>query len=245
MSAQAAPVFVPLGTEAWANVSAGSYRTGIGVWDPDSNAYLNNVAVGSIRLDFRDPVNHAADSPYTDIYTFCTDLDVWAKSGFYTRQMVPQRADAPPEWYRDGSGNTRFGNAAWLYNQNWQNAAVIANPAEAAAMQIAIWEMMFDPTFDLAAGSSRYTGVGDINTPGTLANKAMGYFNTALAHSDYGGGTALVPGLTASTTDDPTWRTSQNFLYPAVPEPSTYIAIGLLALPVGVNVVRMLLKARN
>ena len=57
-----------VGETAVGLVTAGSYKP-IQVWNPDSGAWGGTFAVGPLNFNF-------ADDQYTDLLTFCTDLDL-------------------------------------------------------------------------------------------------------------------------------------------------------------------------
>lgn len=92
-------------------------------------------------------VNTANPSDW--FYTFCTDIGVSIKFGqtynYDPVPFVPTPTHPNPAWTANG---IQF--AAELYKSHLNEA--IANPVAGTGLQLAIWEVLYDTTWDVASG---------------------------------------------------------------------------------------------
>jgi hypothetical protein len=114
------------------------------------------------------------------------------------------------------------GKAAWLFNTYYQGirgaaygttAEIVDAKQSAAALQVAIWEALLDPSNDLTNGTFK------LNTTGAILAKARTYLSALYSGGPSGYQTSEATWLDATTRQD------QIFL-PNVPEPGSLILLG-------------------
>lgn len=118
------------------------------------------------------------------------------------------------------SGLNNGGAVGWLYDHYGTNkyGAMVSDANHASALQIAIWEVITDPTYNLTTGNFKYT------TPGDITN----YANTYLANL---GSNTDNAGYLYATIAGPNGK--QSMVGPDVPEPG--IITMLLSSLVGIT----------
>jgi hypothetical protein len=189
------------------------------------------------------PIPHP--DPFT---TFCLDIDTtlangWWKSGSFSD--VGLTSDSGK--LRQGVASLQY--AAELYKNyagtipagGWNTA----QKAEGSALQLAIWEVLYE--YGSAGGFNLGTGTGFKVTSGSSSIIARA--NVMLSSLNYGS-----PDVSLTTTfwnavksgTDASSRSSQDLIGPIapVPEPTTVIAGALLLLPFLASTVRLKRQAR-
>jgi hypothetical protein len=140
-------VVVTLASQTWANpvsfVNLGHFSS----VSLDHNGSTMNVNAGEILIDYN----------AIRLTAYCVDLDHWLKNSW----------DANPASVSTVNGGLE---AAWLYDHF---AGSVTTNAQAAGLQIAIWEVVDDSgsSFSLNDGNFRLTGSA------TVAAAAQGYLN--------------------------------------------------------------------
>jgi len=164
-----------------------------------------DVWAGELKWDWVGATPAGLSNP---VYTYCVDIvtdltspqDVSITS---TSNLTSSVATLAPE---------AAAKAAWLVNSFADTVRSTADGWYAnvlgAALQVAIWEALYDSTNDLAGGAFQLV------TTGTIATQAQAYL-TALYASDYTGSTAVL----LDTRDGQDQITK-------VPEPGTLLLLG-------------------
>jgi hypothetical protein len=167
----------------------------------------------------------------------------WKNTDTYTALAFAGQSGVNPTWANTPSS---IQNASWLYNTYFvpNSSYYVNNPDWAAAMQLAIWKVLYDTaangtvgTLDNTTGFLRATGFGNGVAD---ANTLIGYINTARGNGTF---TQYL-----DTWLKPNDGASQGLIYNAltpVPEPTTMIAGALLLLPFGASTLRVLRKHRK
>jgi hypothetical protein len=139
-----------------------------------------------------------------DLYTYCVDI---------------MNALNPTQEVAVGTTNEIYGmapeggaKAAWLYNTYAETVAKSGNAILGAALQVAIWEALYDPFWSLSAGKFILVTTGAIETA------ANSYLATLYHGSGYYTGTATW--LNTNGGQDQMTRSI------AVPEPSVMLLFG-------------------
>jgi hypothetical protein len=110
----------------------------------------------------------------------------------------------------DESGSDGLAKAAWLFNTFASTIHTSGTGAEAAGLQVAIWEALYDSANSLSGGIFR------LNTTGAVQTAANNYLSALYANGSYHTGTA-------------TWldtRYGQDQITARVSEPSTLLMLG-------------------
>ncbi len=170
-----------------------------------------SVTAGELNWNFN------PDPPYgyTDtFYAYCAELTepVLAQQNvelLSTDLLIPTN---PP-----GSGDAFSGKkAAWLFNTYAPGIHAAVNDLDsrenAAALQVAIWEAIYDTTNDIADGFFRLN-----SAPGAVAAKAVTYLTALYGQTTYSEGTWF------KTANGQDLIAGHN----AVPEPGTLLLFGL------------------
>ena len=121
-----------------------------------------------------------------------------------------------------GSGDAFSGKkAAWLFNTYAPgiNGAVsdLDSRQNAAALQVAIWEAIYDTTDNLADGFFR------LNSAGNIATKAMGYLTSLYSATNYDEGSWFKANGVGAGQDLILGPSNA----PPIPEPGTLLLFGL------------------
>jgi hypothetical protein len=157
--------------------------TGKGVWGVDISGPLltvDNVFAGELDWTWLTgpPLGFG-----TDIYTYCIDVlqdvtnpeEVTIQS---TNDITPLTA---PDTVA-GAGD----RVAWLFNMFAQQVHETGTNEEAAGLQIAIWEALYDTTADLASGNIIFAGLST-----GVATAANTYLQALSSASDVNTASAL------------------------------------------------------
>ncbi len=99
--------------------------------------------------------------------------------------------------------------AAWLFNTFASGIQTAGSALQAAALQVAIWEALYDSTLNLATGNVRLV------TSGTIMNQAASYLSGLSAAAYQGSSTTVLFAVNG-----------QSQIVNPVPEPSTLLLLG-------------------
>jgi len=204
-------------------VSAAEFRLNVDTWLNDSSLYggqssvsLNGgftwrtVYAGQFEANF---VGDVAPGYSGSFKTYCTDLNNWLGSGFFAPIGLDTASLAPhnPVW----TGNPLA--AMGVYEAY---GGLVSNGAQAAGLQLAIWNLLYDSDRTVSSGAFRATG-------GTVG--AVEWANTFLQDQHI---------ADCGTWWEPTWangtyREAQGLLGPCQPVPEgggtmASLAIGCL-----------------
>ncbi len=118
-------------------------------------------------------VNTANPSDW--FYTFCTDIGVSIRFGqtyeYNPVPFVPTPTHPNPAWTANG---IQF--AAELYNSHLNDA--IANPVAGTGLQLAIWEVLYDASWDLTGG--KFTAKNTLDNTAPIGDKPTDFANDYL-----------------------------------------------------------------
>jgi hypothetical protein len=150
------------------------------------------------------------DSSGIDLYTYCVDI---MNNMQYEQEVSVGTTDSISGAYIAPDGG---GKAAWLFNS--YAAVVHGNSVHSAALQVAIWEALYDSSWDLAGGNFI------LKTTGAIQMAAYDYLKAL-----YGNQGSY---FTSTTTWLNTNRGQDQITRRSVPEPSVVLlfACGLLLL---------------
>jgi hypothetical protein len=187
------------------------------------------------------PANHS--DPFV---TFCMDINTilgsgWWQSGSFSDANLTQQS---PPATRFASGLYSAANLYAHYAGGILNAnGSWADRAEGAALQLAIWEVLYEPAangYDVLSTfeTSGFKATSVDSGIATRANTMLSTWGAADPNID----TTFWNAVNANGT----FRSSQDLIGPLapVPEPTTVLAGLLLLLPFGVSTVRILRKNR-
>lgn len=129
--------------------------------------YNGGVSAGEFSADFV-PNNQGQPLGYPDPFvTFCIDL-TGSLAGSYTYEMKTinpaSTGGSPPGWVVPYGGS----RVALLYN-TWQAAVFALGNIQAAGLQLAIWELLYDTDFNLSATTGSFYVRNDSNVDGLAA----------------------------------------------------------------------------
>jgi hypothetical protein len=237
----------------------GTYATAFSA-DWQSGTRNNSGVVGSgSGYVTSEPLPTGHSDPFV---TFCLDINTilgngwWQSANFSEVSNLGTAVDTVPPIDPNNPTTPAVRNvasglnsAANLYshyaggilnaNGNW------ANKAQGAALQLAIWEVLYETTkdslgnyvYNVNSGSGFYVSSGDAG----IRNAANAMLNTWGA-PDYNIDTTFWNAVYNNGTQ----RSSQDLIGPMtpVPEPTTMIAGALLLLPFGASTLRILRRSR-
>ncbi len=186
--------------------------TGIGAASVVSLGGLFNGSVYAGELNWN-WIGSAPQGFTQSFYSYCVDLLNYVQD--------PQVVSVGSSSGLTGAPYTANGGAAaaWLFDTYAGAVHAAGNAVQAAALQVAIWEVLYDSASNLGSGNVI------LNTTGAIMSLADTYL-AALAGSSYQGSTATVL-FTSGGQDQITSR---------VPEPATVMLLGagmLLAMALG------------
>jgi hypothetical protein len=205
----------------------------------NSAAVAQNVTAGTFRLTTGTIQGGGAVQTF---YTFCTDInEFFSATKDYELVLSPNSGGITPSTPWATAAPNGFDKASWLYNQQQPNlnAGWLSTANNAAAMQLAVWELLYDSNpGNVAAGLLEVTGltVAESDAANALVLQATIFFG---AGGTFESGTWLKPNLAQGEA------AHQGFLYYPVPEPSTIIAGLLLMAPMGMGVARVLRRKQQ
>ncbi len=236
---------VNVGQAALSKLDIGYYTGNTFNISAGNGSYVKNGVVASAfsaKLVQGDPLPDSHSNPFI---TFCLDLDQilnepnWWKSGSFTdvtltsdtgllRQGTASLQYAAELYATYGGGNSSgFSGVIMPANGNWSTASA-AQRAEGSALQLAIWEVLYETgPFNVTAG----TGFKVTSTANSITARANSMLNSVVYGSPDINLTTTFWNATDSTGT--AQRGSQDLIGPitAVPEPSTVVAGALLLLP--------------
>jgi hypothetical protein len=179
--------------------------------------------------------------------TFCLDIRYNLSEPAYWRSgtFPNPNAGTAPLWQTDG-----IYRAASLYRAfaGGVNFAGTPGKKEGAALQLAIWEVLYEPgsSFSVSSGTGFYvTGPNTAAATDGVIGRANAMLSSAANKVDHN----LINTFWNAESDkngNPL-PNNQDLIGPfiPVPEPATYAAAALLCLPLAVNGIRMLRKRRS
>ena len=154
-----------------------------------------SVYAGEINWSF---VGAAPEGFAQSFYSYCVDLlNVLRDPQTVTVQSTDE-------------GSAALAKAAWLFNTFATTIHTSGTGAQAAGLQVAIWEALYDSTASLSGGNFR------LNTTGSVQTAANGYLSALYTNGSYHTGTA-------------TWLNTnygQDQITARVSEPSTLLMLG-------------------
>jgi hypothetical protein len=194
------------------------------------------VEAGVYNLDVGGTISGGVQIGGVETPSFCIDIDRDAPTTPNNTYSYATLTSAPP----DPSG-PMSATQAKIIEQLWaayggtsgknQNASdgllTLGATVDLAALQVAIWE-------EMGNGSLGYTLTVSGNS--TVTTDAHSYLTYVLDN------TATLPETPLSALDS---GTTQNYIVPAVPEPTTMLAGVLLLLPFGASTLRIVRKNRG
>jgi hypothetical protein len=148
-----------------------------------------------------------------DFYSYCVDATQYLRDPQY---VTVRSTDS----FSAGSANSGA-KVSWLFNSYASTVHTSGTNTQAAALQLAIWEALYDSDQNLSAGAFRATASGAILT------QAQTYL-TALYSSSYLGSRATLLDVDGNNPDPA--RRGQDQITHRVPEPSTLMLMGLASL---------------
>jgi hypothetical protein len=184
-------------------------------------------------------LDRSRDGIKMDLATFCTDVGIAWSCGSHEYVAVPytDHAGIAPTWVDNPHG---MENAVWIFNHLFIPHAASLSSEQGAALQLAIWKVLYDTGADgtvssgFDAGRLRASGFGALED----ADGYVAQVNLARA--------------AAFSIDSALWlkplhNDSQGLIFSAnavVPETGTLIAGAILLLPFAASTVGALLARR-
>jgi PEP-CTERM motif-containing protein/fibronectin-binding protein len=183
---------------------------GITVSNGSSTLFSGNVMAGELNWSW---LGATPEGFATDFYSYCVDATQYLRDPQY---VAVRTTDA----FTAGSANAGA-KVSWLFNSFANTIHTSGTNIQAAALQLAIWEALYDTSQNLSGGAFRATATGAILT------QAQTYL-TALYSSSYLGSQATFLDVDGSNPN-PARRGQDQITY-RVPEPSTLMMMGLASL---------------
>jgi hypothetical protein len=130
------------------------------------NGANKSLVAGEFRATFNGPTAPGYSSSFI---AYCTDLLSALRSGYFTPRTFPEgpNPETNPNWVALGGQK-----AAYLYNNN--AAVVSGDNLQTAALQIAIWEVLYDSNVDLMGGLFKVATVDVKNAAQVILNTLAG-----------------------------------------------------------------------
>jgi hypothetical protein len=182
----------------------------ITVMNGSSTLFTGNVMAGELNWSW---LGGTPAGFQTDFYTYCIDATQYLRDPQY---VAVRSMDA----FTGGSSNAGA-KVSWLFNTYASTIRATGTNTQAAALQVAIWEALYDGSQNLGAGAFR------IGTTGAVRTQAEAYL-TALYSTNYLGSTAAWLDVDGGNTN-PAYR-GQDQITHGVPEPSTLLLMGVAGL---------------
>jgi hypothetical protein len=183
---------------------------GITVTNGASTLFSGNVMAGELNWSW---LSATPEGFATDFYSYCVDATQYLRDPQYVTVRTTDSFTA-------GSANSGA-KVSWLFNSYASTIHSSGTNVQAAALQLAIWEALYDSSQNLSGGAFRTTASGAI-----LA-QAQTYLN-ALYSSSYLGSRATF--LDVDGTNPDAARRGQDQITHSVPEPSTLLMMGVASL---------------
>ena len=185
---------------------------GITVRNGSTTLFSGNVMAGELNWSW---LSGTPEGFATDFYSYCIDATQYLRDPQYVTVRTTDSFTA-------GSANAGA-KVSWLFNTYASVIHATGTNTQAAALQLAIWEALYDSSQDLSAGAFRGSGNSAILT------QAQTYLN-ALYSSHYLGSQATFLDVDGTNTN-PAYS-GQDQITHGVPEPSTLLMMGLAGLGV-------------
>lgn len=190
--------------------SGHSAAVSITVMNGASTLFSGSVMAGELNWSWLDGTPPGFT---TDFYSYCIDATQYLRDPQY---VTVRTMDA----FANGSANAGA-KVSWLFNTYASTIRDSGTNTQAAALQIAIWEALYDTSQNLGDGSFR------IGTTGAIRTQAETYL-TALYSNNYLGSTATWLDVDGGNSN-PIYR-GQDQITHGVPEPSTLLLMGVAGL---------------
>ena len=183
---------------------------GITVLNGSTTLFSGNVMAGELNWSWLTP---PPEGFVANFYTYCIDATQYLRDPQY---VTVRSTDS----FTSGSTNAGA-KVSWLFNSYADTIRTSGTNTQAAALQLAIWEALYDSSQNLTGGAFRATASSAIVT------QAQTYL-TALYSSAYLGSRATWLDVDGGNSN-PAYR-GQDQITHSVPEPSTLMLMGLASL---------------
>jgi hypothetical protein len=194
--AAVAALLVPAATQA-----ASLDFTGVGKAEVVTLYGVRNVTAYAGELDWTWLTGQPAGTP-TSFYSYCVDV--------LNNETDPQNVTV--RLTNDASAPAALTKAAWLFNTFAPAIHATGSNAMAAGLQLAIWEVLYDSTYNLGSGAFYVSASAQALSYGTQ-------YLTALTNAGPGYSTAVAMWLDAE-------RGAGQDQITSVPEPATLLLLG-------------------
>ncbi len=183
---------------------------GITVLNGSTTLFSGNVMAGELNWSWLSPT---PEGFVQNFYTYCVDATQYLRDPQY---VTVRSTDS----FTAGSANAGA-KVSWLFNSFASTIRTSGTNIQAAALQLAIWEALYDTSQNLSGGSFR------TNASGAILTQTQSYL-TALYSSAYLGSRATWLDVDGANSN-PAYR-GQDQITHSVPEPSTLMMMGLASL---------------
>ena len=190
--------------------SGRSSAVGITVLNGSTTLFSGNVMAGELNWSW---LGGTPEGFTTDFYSYCVDATQYLRDPQYVSVRTT-------DLFSSGSANAGA-KVSWLFNTYASGVHASGTNVQGAALQLAIWEALYDSSQDLSAGSFRS------NATGAILTQAQTYL-TALYSSNYLGSSATWLDVDGNNPN-PVFR-GQDQITHGVPEPSTLLLMGVACL---------------
>jgi hypothetical protein len=180
---------------------------GITVTNGTATLFSGNVMAGELNWSW---LSATPEGFARDFYSYCVDATQYLRDPQYVTVRTT-------DLFTSGSANAGA-KVSWLFNSYASTIHASGTNTQAAALQLAIWEALYDSSQDLTTGAFR------ANATGAILTQAQTYLN-ALYSASYLGSQATWLDVDG-TNPNPIYR-GQDQITHGVPEPSTLLMMGM------------------